>query len=319
MTETGRWASSETPWKTGQNGQNITKELRRLLVADPGWLLFQFDKEQAESRAVAALAKACSGDDSYEQACEAEDIHTAVAVDCFGVKDRAEAEQPYYQHFTYRDMSKRGGHLSNYYGTPRSMGLALHIPEAKCATFQTNYFGRFRGIPKWHEEVIKTLQAEGALTTATGRRRQFWKRTSDLSTIREAIAYEPQSLVADDINYGILRTYHTLVPTGALKIHLQVHDALVGQVRLEEAASILPKVQECLSNTITVPGKNGWPSVRLTIPTALEVGLNWGPAKGTSNPSGLRAVTLSQIDEAITALVSPPRPSVVVPAMSLSA
>jgi DNA polymerase-1 len=199
------------------------------------------------------------------------------------------------------------------------MAMALHLSETACRTFQQAYFARFPGIQSWHQKVVETLQTEGAITTATGRRRQFWKRTSDLSTIREAIAYEPQSLVADDINYGILRTYNTLVPTGALKIHLQVHDALVGQVRLEEAASILPKVQECLSNTITVPGKNGWPSVRLTIPTALEVGLNWGPAKGTSNPSGLRAVTLSQIDEAITALASPPRPSVVVPAMSLSA
>jgi DNA polymerase I-like protein with 3'-5' exonuclease and polymerase domains len=108
MTETGRWASSETPWKTGQNGQNVTKELRRLLVADPGWLLFQFDKEQAESRAVAALAKACSGDTSYEEACGEDDLHTTVAQWVFGCKDRTEADKPYYQHFSFRDATQYG-------------------------------------------------------------------------------------------------------------------------------------------------------------------------------------------------------------------
>ena len=33
---TGRWSSSENPMWTGTNGQNITDEMRRMFVADPG-------------------------------------------------------------------------------------------------------------------------------------------------------------------------------------------------------------------------------------------------------------------------------------------
>src|SRR5690606_3048996 len=51
-TETGRWASSQNVFGRGTNLQNITDELRRAFVADPGWIILYVDGEQAESRSV---------------------------------------------------------------------------------------------------------------------------------------------------------------------------------------------------------------------------------------------------------------------------
>ena len=39
-TETGRWSSSESPWGTGTNLQNITKDLRSVFIPDEGKIMF---------------------------------------------------------------------------------------------------------------------------------------------------------------------------------------------------------------------------------------------------------------------------------------
>ena len=74
-TETGRWSSSESPWRTGTNLQNITKDLRAMFIPDRGRTMFYADLQAAESRATAYL----SGDEGYINAVESSDLHTEVA------------------------------------------------------------------------------------------------------------------------------------------------------------------------------------------------------------------------------------------------
>jgi DNA polymerase-1 len=52
-TKTGRFNSNRTPWDTGCNAQNLPKEFRAVVVADPGKTLVQVDLSQAELRVVA--------------------------------------------------------------------------------------------------------------------------------------------------------------------------------------------------------------------------------------------------------------------------
>ena len=113
-TETGRWSSSESPWRTGTNLQNVTKELRAVFIPDDGMVMFYADLEQAESRVTAYVA----GDEGYINACESTDLHTEVVKMVWpnlGWSDdpsqnRELADKPYYLHFTYREMCKRAGH-----------------------------------------------------------------------------------------------------------------------------------------------------------------------------------------------------------------
>ena len=64
-TETGRWSSSKHLFGEGGNAQNITSELRRVFIADPGKKLLHFDQPQAESRVVGLLLWSLLDDARY--------------------------------------------------------------------------------------------------------------------------------------------------------------------------------------------------------------------------------------------------------------
>ena len=280
-TETGRWSSSENAFGQGTNQQNITPELRKIFIADPGRKLAYCDLEQAESRAVAHL----SADTNYILACESGDLHTTVAKMVWKnlpwsgqlAQDRALAEGKFYRDFSYRDMAKRLGHGSNYYGTPPTMAKHIKMPVDLVRDFQQAYFKAFPGIRQWHHEVAKQLQTQGFLTTALSRQRYFLGRRFDDTTLREAIAYEPQSIVAELLNLWLWRVFEHLPEVELLA---QIHDAILIQYPKEIENEILPKVLALAKIPVAFPHST------LIIPASCEVGYNWGKSN-KANPSGL--------------------------------
>lgn len=117
-TNTFRWSSSKSSVGTGNNFQNITEELRRIFIPDPGWKLYGIDLEQADAREVGWYCGTVLGDWSYLDACESGDLHTTVTRLCYPewkwsndpAENRALADRKFYRHFSYRDASKRMGH-----------------------------------------------------------------------------------------------------------------------------------------------------------------------------------------------------------------
>lgn len=117
-TETGRLSSSAAADWTGRNLQNIEDELRKMFIADDGWKLCHIDLEQAESRETGFTLGKLFDDWTYLDACEGGDLHTTTckliwpSLGWTGdpVSDRQLADQIFYRHWSYRDMSKRGGH-----------------------------------------------------------------------------------------------------------------------------------------------------------------------------------------------------------------
>ena len=206
-TKTGRWSSSKNCYGRGTNLQNISEKMRRIFIADPGEKLAYPDLEQAESRVVAYLSQ----DLEYIKAHESGDLHTYTArliwpnLDWTGDihADRKVAEQPYYRHFSYRDLAKRGGHASNYYAMPFTVAKYLKLDIKVAEEFQDKYFDKFFMIPAWHRKVQNMLLEHGTMVTAMGRRRTFFGRPNDDATLREAIAHEPQSVVVDILNFGL--------------------------------------------------------------------------------------------------------------------
>jgi DNA polymerase I-like protein with 3'-5' exonuclease and polymerase domains len=103
-----------------------------------------------------------------------------------------------------------------------------------------------------------------------GRQRYFFGRRYDDETVRAAIAYEPQSAVADILNKGLMAVWKANI----CDLLLQVHDAIVIQYPEEQENEIVTAVQKLLE--IEVPLMNGRTMV---IPTEAEVGWNWGKQK----------------------------------------
>lgn len=269
-TETGRFSSSKNVRGTGLNGQNITEQMRRIFIPDKGFKLFYADLEQAESRAVAYIAQ----DPDYIAACESGDIHTFTTRLTFphlpwtgNLKDDREiAERKFYRDFTFRDANKRIGHGSNYYGKPFTLSRITRIPIKLIEEGQAGYFRGFPGIPAWHGTVARQLLQTGVITSPTGRRRQFFDRLNTDETLRQAIAYQPQNLVAEVMNTGLWRLWkhHPWIP-----LFLQVHDAVLGQYPIEREDEALAAIREALDVPVYIYGR------KLSIPVEIMVGYNW--------------------------------------------
>jgi DNA polymerase-1 len=292
-TETGRWSSSANAFGTGTNLQNLDRQVRRMFVADPGWKLCGIDLEQAESREVAWQMWVLFGDTSYMDACLSGDLHTTVARLAYPhlpwtgdiKKDRAIAEGPFYRVYTYRDMAKKLGHGSNYYGKPPMMARHAKIPVEAAALFQTNYFGAFP-LQKWHTWTAGQIQQLNPLVTPFGRRRHFFGRPNDDTTLREAIAYTPQSSTGDRLNLALWRVWYHM--GDRVRVIAQVHDALYFLYR--ESDNEEEVVSQALSYIDTPFHHNGR---TLSVPGEAKVGWNWGdfnddPKRGRVNPEGLQ-------------------------------
>lgn len=237
-TETGRWSSSSNAFGTGGNFQNWTDELRRVFIADEGMIICGIDREQSESREVGFQCGLLFNDWTYLDLCESGDLHTATCKMIWRDLgwtgdpkiDREIADQIFYRQFSYRDMSKRGGHGSTYLGTPFTMARHLKVPTSLMANFQSSFFGAIPCIPRWQRWTAQALQTTQELTTPFGRRRHFFGRPTDDTTLREAIAYVPQSMTADRTNLGLWRVWKYMPE---VQILAQLHDAIYFQMPIE--------------------------------------------------------------------------------------
>jgi DNA polymerase I-like protein with 3'-5' exonuclease and polymerase domains len=284
-TSTGRFSSSFSEFGTGGNLQNVEESLRSVFISDPGYKFAKFDAKSGESYCVGATEWNLFKDGRYLDAVESGDVHTAVARICWPKlgwtgdlrSDKAIAEQPYYRHYTYRFMCKKLGHGSNYGGQPKTLAGQAKLPETVVRDFQPKYFTAFPSHIRWHGWIDSQLRTVGNLTTLTGRKRWFFGRRNDPSTLREAIAYDPQGSLADIVNSAMLRIWRKRTAI----LCMQEHDALTFMYPEEMEDEIVPMLQQELVEEI--PLKHGR---TLKIPYDAKVGWNKGNW-AEDNPDGL--------------------------------
>ena len=275
-TESGRWSSSHNPWRRGGNFQNQAESIRRIYISDPGWVFAYPDLPQAEARGVAYY----SGDKEYIRAVESDDLHTIVAKLVFpelpwrhdnGPLDRAVANTLFYRTLTHRDISKRGAHGSNYGGQAFTISAHLNVPEAVGQEFQDRYFDRFSGVPEWQKAVQIELQSFGKLTNALGRERVFFGRLDSRETLKEALAWYPQSLISDILKIGMLRVWREFEMTQepVVRLHADMHDGLLMSIREDHLDAVVPHIKRLM----TVPV--AFPAGTMTMVPDFAVGYQW--------------------------------------------
>lgn len=310
-TTTGRLASSQSDFGTGSNAQNVEKRLRQVFVADPGMKFANIDLAQADARNVGALCWQLFVDEygedfagKYLNATESGDLHTTVTrmawTDLPWPEDpaqwRAVADQKAYRHLTFRDLAKKLGHGTNYYGTPPTMAKHTKVETALIRDFQDRYFGGFPDIKEWHNWTKAEIASTGRLITPFNRRRFFFGRRNDDSTIREAIASSPQSMTADEINQCMMNVWwlgkrlsaELSLPAcakgQAIWLMIQVHDSLVIQYPEELEDEILPQVLAVFKRPLILKHDR-----EFIVPCDCQTGWNLNEVtKDGSNPDGLR-------------------------------
>ena len=119
-----------------------------------------------------------------------------------------------------------------------------------------------------------------------GRTRRFFGRPNDDATIREAVAYEPQSVAADYCNESMLRL-HKLILAEKLPatLRLSKHDELVFSCTEALEEQVAATIKEQMERKIIITAPNG-DTRSWYVPAEVESGWNLGRMT-KANPNGL--------------------------------
>ena len=234
-TSTGRWGSRQNHFDEGANLHALSKHLHKIFIADPGYVMFNIDQKQGESKIVAYLA----GCQAYKNAHFNGNLHVNTGKLVFpgivtDIESAKNTKLPWDKHKSYYDGAKRISHASNYLQTPWGMARHLRIAVKLSEQYQRLYFDGFPGIERWHEEIINQLRIYKYLTTPFGRVRHFLGRTWEPALAKEAVAFVPQSTCSQINKIVLWRIWNDFDPGRAMVLH-ENHDSVLYQVKEKDA------------------------------------------------------------------------------------
>lgn len=212
----------------------ILPNVRKLLIPDPGYVIFEADLAGADAQVVAWEAE----DEDLKNAFRAGlDVHTKNATDMWGTEFTKLPEKSFARRFK-RHSTKVAVHLTNYGGTPRTLAIAQDWTIAEAERFQKRWFNLHPGIKQnFHGRVEAALATSKTVYNKYGFRCVFFDRPE--AVFPEALAWIPQSTVAHTTYLGAFNLEDAFPH---VEILLQVHDSLVFQFRLSEE----PRAEEIL-------------------------------------------------------------------------
>lgn len=273
-TVSGRLSSSKTIFGTGGNLQNIPPNMKKFLVADPGFVIYNIDLVQAENRIVAYVAPDHNMIEAFELG---QDIHSKTAGLIFGkpldqVSDEKGSSSIGSGQYSERFWGKKANHGLNYGMGFKKFAFLYEIPEADAKRICDGYHRAYPGVKAYHDWVTREISTTRRLTNCLGRTRKFLDRYSD-SLLMEAYSFIPQSTIADIINQrGLLFIFENQDEFRELRLLNQVHDSLVFQLPLWMTAVGHINILRSICNSLTQPIK--FRNRTFTIPVEVEIGLN---------------------------------------------
>jgi DNA polymerase-1 len=249
-TATGRLSSSDPNLQNIPIRSEVGAAIRRAFVAGDGMTFVSADYSQIELRFLAHF----SGDPGLCTAFErGDDIHRAVAAQVFEVAPDA-----------VDDAQRSAAKMVNFgivYGITAS-GLARRLGPghtvARAKEIIASYRARFRGIDAFLEESIEKARSTGHAATIAGRWRpipQIHSRNPAERALGERIAVNTvvQGSAADLIKIAMRRLDERLRERfPRARLLLQIHDELLVEAPLEEAAGVSSLLADTMRGAMTL-------------------------------------------------------------------
>lgn len=315
-TKFGRLSSSKTIFGTGTNQQNLPQEFKKFLVADPGYVLWEVDKRQAEWVVVAYLSQDANMMQVVE---EGKDTHIHTASLMFNaepelvehegkivgmnsdpdviaeLREKDEVLRQLTGNFprtmSARQCGKKSNHGLNYDEGFAKFALINELEQNEGKRIVEMYHQIYPGIrATYYEDVKRKLSKDRALTNCFGRKVRFMDAWGP-DLWKAAYSMLPQSSVVDSLNQGMVRIYDDPDlcgnPGWNIDILAQVHDSILMQIPIEVIRGewfpfIKDKVFQMVSPELTYHGRS------FSIATDMKIGLNWGGYNKTTNSNGMR-------------------------------
>ncbi len=273
----GRLSSSETIFKSGMNLQNQPHYVRRMFLADEGYIAYELDLGQAENRIVAYVAPEPSMIAAFESG---RDIHCQTAGLILG-KDPSQVSDvdgssPLGGGMqSERFWGKKSNHSLNYDEGTVTFSIQCEMPLNEAKMIHARYHAVYPAVKNsYHAMCRQSLHTSRALINLLGRKRIFTKPLDD-STYKDSYAFIPQSTVADIINeYGLIYIFNNQDKFWMVEILNQVHDSIWLQIPASvpwnKHAEALYQIKQSLEVELTAHGRN------FTIPLDAKIGWNFG-------------------------------------------
>lgn len=292
-TETGRASSKASNFWVGTQIQNIPPYARAMFRADPGWVMFEVDKAQAESYCTGFLSQDAN---LLHTLATSPDFHCTNASLFFGV--------PFDQLYDVltkkvlrkdiRTVAKRVNHGANYnmgaYVLLTTMGTKavmeskrlLNLPAGMSLLKVCEYllwcfdqaYPDIRN--RWYQELVKELETTGKLVLPNGwTRRTFLRPRKNKPELNSMVAHKPQGLSVMLVNEGWQKVWREMQlgrHQGNLRIKAQIHDALLGQVRIGHE-HIVQEIADALVIPIQIEGRT------MVIPSTIAIAETWDGLK----------------------------------------
>ena len=258
-TITGRLASTKNWAGTGTNLQNFPKgPARQMLIPDDERVFVNVDLSQADARVVAGISGCNALHDLFTSDAP---VYEIIVGQLLG-KSASDVTQK------ERQLGKRIVHAAHYgMGWNRLCEMTgWELSAANAKQLLSRYFEEYPEIGAWQRAVKQQLKTTKRLVTPMGRARTFWGPYNG-NMFRDALAYVPQSTVADVINTGLIRFEQMHIPTAEML--LQVHDSFTVQCREEYVDEVKKAMKDALDITLNCG------SIEINIPTSIDVGKNW--------------------------------------------
>lgn len=297
-TDTGRLASKEHHFWCGLQMQNITRgpSVKRTLVADEGFLLYEADYSAAESRGTGYL----SGCEAIIKNVEGpHDFHALNASAFFGVPYEAIYDDTKKKQLDkdLRDLSKRTNHGANYLMGPDvmvdTMGLPaiykaqsllklpkLWIPKQVAEYLLERFHATYpelRGIfyPGVVAEILKTSMLVGP----TGWTRFcFGRPDKNKRDLNAYVAHMPQSLNAMILNKAFMIAFYKFLDNPNIKIICQIHDSILFQVRIGHE-HLVKELEDCMVFPVPIKGADGKTRTMIVPAEVSNGGHRWSDIK----------------------------------------
>lgn len=266
---TGRMASQNPGVQNIPNRTDLGREIRKAFIAEKGYKIVTFDYSQIELRIAAFL----SGDKKLIEIFKTgQDVHTAVAVEVFGVKPEE----------VTKEMRSKAKVIN--FGVMYGMGVTalqknIGTGRQEAQEFLDGYFNKFFGLAEYLENVKKETTQRGYTETFFGRRRYFPDINSRLPFMkaqaeRMAINAPIQGTEADIIKLAMIEIDRFLSKKDLkndARLLLQVHDELVYEIKENIVESLSTEIQKIMENIIDPKKTKG-----VVCTTNAYEGDNWG-------------------------------------------
>lgn len=266
MLKTGR-ISSKNP-----NLQNIptTKDgsdlpsIRRAFIADPGCKFVSIDYSQLELRVITHVADEPYWIKAFENN---EDIHLSTAA---AVLKKDQKDVTKYERKTAKFTNFGLLYGETAYGLSGRTGMSLEEAD----TFIKKYFSVLPKVKNYIDDIRHQVLTRKYTETFNGRRLYYnYDNKTVNAAIREGTNQPIQGGAADIVKKAMVYTYDYLKPFKS-KMILQVHDELDLMAYEDELPTIIPHIQEIMSNVF---------QLKVELKTDCELGDNWEDIKDWNN------------------------------------